>query len=936
MTIPRPRVVIYTHYGAYPNGGDVTHRLYGTEGEFLRSIEPPYSSFTFALKCRFEEINTFVAVGDWVVFYDPNGRPYTWDYVSEVEYDFDTDAAGGAVTGRCLVSATNWMSLTMRSEIYVPMGDVHPTTQRGTLLSLPRWASINVSATGNYLTGGIGEALKHFHKELSRIRLPASLGGEFLGDAIPVVYNEETSNQYTAGKIIDEVSVGGGMPNHMSYTFYSSKVYELYRRLFVPEPMLIQLYPSLEPLEAGTEPPSALAKAIGARPVLIYTLAPFRAEPLQSAAFVYEDFKGVDKDHANRAARRAFKRLLGEFVDDSESLKEDEAFARLTVAAQRNAALQAYVLSTMFTKRTWPGNPVQLSDKSWRKMRLRYSDDDRINVATIGLSVEPGSGIEASAVAGLPIANPDSVENHGVRLVKSPWHFTIPASNPSGSTSPTDDQTVFDRANAQAAAQRAASGQLINQIFVLKQFLRGSSAGGPTSTWVGYMRAIAAQVVQFHGLGHKLAKGAISTSPPDAVIAGAGYRYIPLNCGETFVTPIRDGIDRLLGYANSVSHRFQISKDTGAISVVGTINYSRGVAESDKVTQFGKVPVPAGDSQPSEPSRGSFLRGNGVTAPLAPSTCRDGVPTNFPTTMSEVRAQVDLAKIPDSLKTWAIAAGYDARDIDVSSSMSQPIEDAHRALLINAACLRVVEYYWKQEFPSASLKILSSVRGDSNHKARAAADFVVIVDGKPLPVLQTWSSLNRLSSTGAYGLPAAKRIPLGGRGMYLNMSLLGLSGTGRNQAGRSSDVVGRGPYPLGGSSGVHYDYRGKFGFKLTRASGDTWIGIDGVERGGATSTLVWIAAGRPALSRSPVNGDGRDEFQMYAPHINEVNGTPNYAGDPDGSIVKSFLQTNAPDIWAYYTSLGAGDNTMFAVGPSVPNVMQVLGQVESCFTSGDV
>lgn len=919
MTIPRPRVVIHSHYGAYANDGDVTHRLYGTEGEFVRSIEPPYSSFTFALKCRFEEINTFVAVGDWVVFYDPNDRAYTWDYVSEVEYDFDTEAAGGAVSGRCLVTASNWMSLHMRSEIYVPQGDVHPTTQRGALLSLPRWASINVSATGNYLTGGIGVALEHFHKELSKIRLPASLGGEFIGDAIPVVYNEETANKYTAGRIIDPVSVGGGMPNHMSYTFYSSKVYELYRRLFVPEPMLIQLYPSLEPLEAGTEPPSALAKAIGARPVLIYTLAPFRAEPLQSAAFVYEDFKGVDKDHANRTARRAFKRLLGEFVDDSAALKEDEAYARLTVEAQRNAALQAYVLSTMFTKRTWPGNPVQLEGRAWRKMRLKYSDDDRINVATISLSLEPGSGNEAAATSGLPIVNPDSVENHGVRMVKSPWHFTIPASNILGGAG-----------TAAPASGQASSGQLANQVFVLNQFLRGVAGG----TWVGYMRAIAAQVVQFHGLGHKLAKGAISTSPPDAVIAGAGYRYIPLNCGETFVTPIRDGIDRLLGYANAVSHKFSISKDTGAISVVGTISYSRGVAESDKITQFGKVPVPAGDGVVTTPSRNSFLRGNGTTAALA--TCRDGVPTDFPTTMSEVRYQVDLAKVPDSLKAWAIAAGYAERDIDVSSSMSQPIEDTHRAILINAACLRVVEYYWKQEFPSASLKILSSVRGDdSNHAARAAADFVVIVDGKSLPVLQTWASLNRLGATGAYGLPAAKRIPLGGRGMYLNMSLLGLSGTGRNQAGRSSDVVGRGPYPLGGSSGVHYDYRGKFGFKLTLANGDTWIGIDGVERGGASSTLAWIAAGRPALARSPINGDGRDEFQMYAPHIDEKTGTPSYAGDPGGSIVKSFLQTNAPDIWAYYTNLGAADATMFAVGPSVPNVMQVLGQVESCFTSGN-
>lgn len=198
-------------------------------------------------------------------------------------------------------------------------------------------------------------------------------------------------------------------------------------------------------------------------------------------------------------------------------------------------------------------------------------------------------------------------------------------------------------------------------------------------------------------------------------------------------------------------------------------------------------------------------------------------------------------------------------------------------------------------------------------------------DGSPiiettLPVLQTWAALSRLE--------AAKRIPGGAKGLYLNCGgypdedgtrrgsaiigvPLGLGAFGINSKSPSGGVgffdqgqpVNPGE-PLGSSSGVHFDFRGSYG----RLHYVREAGISLPERL-SPAKYVWV---------NP-NGKG-----------------PSTLKDTRNSRAAStFLQNFYPSVYTYYTSEGEGDPHLWsAEDERIPNVQQVLGQVPSCFWRG--
>lgn len=872
-----PKLVRHSHYTDTPV--DLTHRLFGNP-TYFRSIRHPYSGINFALKLRFGEINTFVHPGDWVIFYDPMGVAYTFDYVQTVDYGLDQDPDTGTIFCSCRVVAQNWMNLLGKTEIYVPVGEVHPTTERGTVMSLGRWAKLNIKEAGDYMAGNIGQSLQRFHSNVAKVRLPASMGGGYLGDEIPVVYDEATANMYAQTRTIDPVGVGGGLPNNLSFNFYQSKVSEMYGRLFNPEPLLIEMYPSLEPRESGTAPLSGLANILNARPVLIYTLAPFRAEPLGKAIFVYNDFK------ANQLAVNDIRTMFSAIGTGKDPVGALESSARADPRVRANAAVQEYVLQNLFTKVTWdPSKAIDIGERAWRGLSLRYSDDDRVNVGTIGLSASPGSGIEAASLAGLPIMNGDSVENHGARLAKPAWSFTIPKG-----TQPNQPSN----GKAWWAPRTAPTTSDIGQ-------------------WIAYLRSIAAQIIQFHGNGHKFASGQFSATAFDVIVEHKPVggnpirgRRVAVNCGNMIRIPIRDesGINDLIGYAETVTHTISIDPDKGTISWAATVNYSRGVADSDKLTQFGKVPVTY------EPGFGETSRGVAASpapAALPPPAASEPAQSRASNGQCSMGAaygpwpgdnEIDLGKVPSGLTAWAAARRFTRLPAGATPSRQ-------RNELIVMACGYVIERYWKQRDPDAIIDFISTTPHGGAHNYGAAFDFAVRCNafaGGIVPVFQSWAALSRLAKQG--------RMPFGGRGLYVNISSSGVkkgtyadrSFVGANplsplNCGNASPASKVGIYPPGSSGGTHYDFRGSFGLvslggsKRYNSNGDSWIWADS-------------------------DGDGRDNYKLGE------------AGLGGGDRVYSEVH---PAIKRYFLGGGSSDPTLHDVGGTIPNIMQVLGQVDSCF-----
>lgn len=323
-------------------------------------------------------------------------------------------------------------------------------------------------------------------------------------------------------------------------------------------------------------------------------------------------------------------------------------------------------------------------------------------------------------------------------------------------------------------------------------------------------------------------------------------------------------------YVEAVTHTITKTPDGKEVSE-SSVQYSRGLFDEDERREV--------------KAKASYAAITPVEVPQPPAApapaqtvCREGRGTTFPSDLS-----FDESKVPPSLYTWAVDAGWSMTDLKASD------ETKRKRVLVSAAVGRVVEYYWRMSLSDARVKAISTTRfGESsnNHTSGASFDHVVIAGGQPLGVLQTWTALNLLGSNDN------RRIPRGGRGLYLNTSPSGIKGWLPAQAGQASTVrPGKvGPFPLGGSAGVHYDYRSAFGF-VNEDSPDptTWVACD-------------------------IDGDGRDELTLTR-------------GNQE---VLVYLRTVLPQVRNYFDQGGAFDITMKAPDNTVPNVMQMLGQEPFC------
>jgi hypothetical protein len=221
--------------------------------------------------------------------------------------------------------------------------------------------------------------------------------------------------------------------------------------------------------------------------------------------------------------------------------------------------------------------------------------------------------------------------------------------------------------------------------------------------------------------------------------------------------------------------------------------------------------------------------------------------------------------------------------------------------LISMACAEVIEQYWKQKDPSAKVYVTSHFRKRNklfrkkswrraNH-CGAAIDFNVKIGGKSLTALQVWSGLMKLTESG--------RIPKGGRGLYLNVGPTGMTSAKLEDAGKPS----RSRAPLGGSAGVHYDFRGHYGF----FSGKTTPEVVTESRDKVVKSLEW--------KRSPyayvwvdTDSDGNDELTDQA--------------------AARWLKSNLYSVYKVFKGGWRSYEGTPDVTSAVPNILDILGQTD--------
>jgi len=190
--------------------------------------------------------------------------------------------------------------------------------------------------------------------------------------------------------------------------------------------------------------------------------------------------------------------------------------------------------------------------------------------------------------------------------------------------------------------------------------------------------------------------------------------------------------------------------------------------------------------------------------------------SSFPSSLS----QINLKNVmPGLIDKWSNPHGIDKA---FKRGIKPGMDPWYTWCVLCMASAEVVERYWRTWDPTAKLRMSDHWRGkrggeNGNHKG-PAMDFEIIYKNGAVPSVYQWCSMRYLMGQG--------RIPAGGLGLYMNFNGLkgarnrlhppGITGPGLNEQGKNTSRSLKAP---GGSTNVHYDYRGFADFKMGKGRG---------------------------------------------------------------------------------------------------------------------
>lgn len=414
------------------------------------------------------------------------------------------------------------------------------------------------------------------------------------------------------------------------------------------------------------------------------------------------------------------------------------------------------------------------------------------------------------------------------------------------------------------------------------QFLIGRArTANRRRTVIEDIRAIAYRGWHYYGLGALFENGSI-----DGPFLGARAR-----AGEP-LTLDYGGKKEFTAYITTVTHTISMVGG-GTKSAHTSIGFMRGLwderARNPHLYRNQDPPPPPQEppEPPPEPEEPAVCQAGQSYRANSSSSGDPGGPGDF-----SMSTELDESKVPEWIKSWATDAvkgrGFYSRWFNIPTS---------QWVYVCVGVAFVIERYWRQAYPEAQVLVTSCVRKATpehpddkrNHVDGAAIDFSIKLTpgGKRLGALQTWATLHYLASAG--------RIPPGAHGLYLNLGSDGITGISMDQTGVATppgdgSKKPSGTYPRGGSAGAHWALEESFG----RSTGE------GVRK------YLWACT----------DGTGIDNLKY--------------------GEAERHLRTNLPEVGVFYDGegdTGGPEAGMIQVGLTVPNIMQVLGQIESCFTS---
>lgn len=578
-------------------------------------------SLAVMLKLTLFEASYVVRVGNWLVLRDAQGKCASFGYVTHVDAGLTRDG-DTLVSDQVKVSTISWFDLLTQAGAYVPLGWAESV---GTMFNLKDWKEVISPILQHYAEGKIGFALQQLLRKIGRVRLPETMGGEFIGDAIPVVYDEGTRKAYAPSRVVEEVARTGGMSQAFTANVVQTGVGEFIQSIFVPDRTLVEMFSSLEDQpdglyeappriptttnvaegtldviidpdhvpEGGYRAASKLAAFLQRRPVLIYRTPPWRKEPLAKAAIAKKGFRELNDAERDRLVpTNGFDGRSGfPQVTDTTGLDQG-ALSGMNYRVSNQVAL----LEKLYSEVTWDTRrAIEIPARYVRAFKARWSDRDRVNLTTVSIAPGGQPGVEAADIHGLPITNDESILNHGARVQKPQWPFTL-------------------------------------------QFKDNQVYQGPL---VNYLRSLAAQVMQFQQNAHAMAAGTFSLNMTDAHTPSG--RALDIPAGEIIAFKFDNTIDTFHAYTHSVEHQWSRG-ERGAETAATKITYVRGVfGHEEQEVRGAKVPLGSIPTSSGRPLSG--------TAQGSPRRHPDVIPRPY----VELGAWTGLSAINDPAQAVATA-----------------------------------------------------------------------------------------------------------------------------------------------------------------------------------------------------------------------------------------------------------------------------------------
>lgn len=350
--------------------------------EWRESIGPPWGMIRLRFKAGLGEvaISDVPDSGDWIVIRrEPGGPAVSWGRVIKVGSTFVTGHRMERAVEPFDIVAESWMDFLQSVQIYAGPG---VTREVGTLRGNEGYSKL-FSAISESVRDDVGAGLAPLLKELARVYLPTTLTGGpdsaplYLGDAIKVARDAVTNGEFAPERVIEQVP-GPSLLSMGSLTsaFQGSTALGMIQSAFGADPGMVEMFPSLEPATGAGE---YSLSGLGAVPVLVYRMRPWREEPLQS--------------YANRLPR----------------------------------GVGAYVRPGLFSAKTWDASRAhRLSHGKVTSVDFSFNDRDSVNAASCTPAGLNDSALRYYEAAGLPIKADKQIEDVGLRLYDVNWPFFPP------------------------------------------------------------------------------------------------------------------------------------------------------------------------------------------------------------------------------------------------------------------------------------------------------------------------------------------------------------------------------------------------------------------------------------------------------------------------------------------------------------------------------